>query len=154
MISIRIQTADFDASTENAVLHSFSAHIGAVVEFTGYVRALESNTAHLTAINLEHYPGMTEKSIRKIVDEALLRWPVMAITIIHRVGTLTIGERIVYVGVASSHRRDALQCVDFIMDYLKNDVPVWKQEVTETSARWVGQKETDILAKSAWTLSK
>lgn len=154
MINIRIQTDDFDVLAEKANLASLSAHIGAVVEFTGYVRAMESNVAHLTAIHLEHYPGMTEKSIRKIVDEALSRWSIIGLTLIHRVGTLALGEQIVYVGVATSHRHDALQCIDFIMDYLKNDVPVWKKEVTDTSARWVEQKESDILAKSAWSLSE
>ncbi len=152
MINILIQIDDFDVLAEKANLASLSAHIGAVVEFTGYVRALESNVAHLTAIHLEHYPGMTEKSIQKIVDEALSRWSIIGITIIHRVGTLSLGERIVYVGVATSHRRDGLQCIEFIMDYLKNDVPLWKKEVTDTSASWVGQKESDILAKSSWSL--
>lgn len=152
MITIRIQTDSFDAMEEKDCLQALSVHVGALVEFTGYVRALESGTSHLKAIYLEHYPGMTEKSIQKIVDEARQRWSIIGLTIIHRVGTLSIGDGIVYVGVAASHRRDALQCIDFIMDYLKNDVPVWKKEVTATGSGWVEQKNSDILAKSAWSL--
>jgi molybdopterin synthase catalytic subunit len=147
---VRIQTADFNALEEKQRLQRISAEVGAIVEFTGCVRASPSSENALRAIFLEHYPKMTEKSVHLIIDQAFLRWPLMAITVIHRVGELSVGENIVYVGVSSKHRKSALQCIDFIMDYLKNDVPLWKKEILTQQEEWVTQKQTDIDAKDAW----
>lgn len=152
MIIIRIQEQDFDAGSEKLLLQKVSPYVGAVVEFTGCVRAHESGVSHLQAIYLEHYPLMTEKAIAAIVAQAFSRWSLLAVTVIHRVGQLAVGENIVYIGVASMHRHDALQCVDFIMDYLKNDVPVWKKAITAGSSEWVAQKQGDIAVKKAWAL--
>lgn len=150
MINIRIQENDFDAAAEKQLLLGVSSEVGALVEFTGCVRADEQQGGNLQAIFLEHYPGMTESAMEKIIQQAFARWPLLAVTVIHRVGYLSVGANIVYVGVASMHRQAALQCVGFIMDYLKNDVPIWKKAVHAESSEWVAQKQADVEAKKAW----
>lgn len=154
MKTIRIQQGDFDAGAEKYLLQNSSVLVGAVVEFTGCVRDDSSAGGQLQAIYLEHYPQMTEKAITRIVEQAFIRWRLIAVTVIHRVGRLSVGDNIVYVGVASRHRHDALQCVDFIMDFLKNDVPIWKKEITGDNSEWVAQKQCDVDAKNTWRLSE
>ena len=151
MITVRIQESDFCPDEEKYLLQGISTEVGAIVEFTGCVRADSAQgRGILQGIFLEHYPGMTEDAIRQIIGQACSRWPLLGVTVIHRVGHLGIGENIVYVGVASSHRRPAIECVGFIMDYLKNDVPIWKKAVFAGSDEWIEQKKTDVDAKKAW----
>lgn len=147
-----IQTAPFDAGKEYRQLQSTGDQLGAVVDFVGIVRADQAadGLTQVTAIELEHYPGMSEHALQNIVRQAAGRWPLLAATVIHRVGRLQAGEGIVYIGVASSHRKPALYAVDFIMDYLKNDVPIWKKEIFPSSSRWVQQKAGDITGKNRW----
>jgi len=138
--------------------------IGAWVEFTGFVRADKlsqdaqdaqdaqdtQDTEQVTAICLEHYPAMTDKALADIFDQAKQRFSCDAMVLVHRVGELSVGESIVYVAVMSSHRKDAFACAQFLMDYLKNDVPIWKKEIFADDARWVDQKLSDKSAKSLW----
>lgn len=150
MISVRVDTNPFDVSEENAALKAMDG-VGAVVDFTGIVRAdMSDQKGDVRAIFLEHYPKMTEMAIRRIAAGALERWPLKAVTVIHRVGMLGVGEDIVYVGVASSHRQPAMDAVAFIMDFLKNDVPIWKKAVYGDSEQWVEQKSSDMAAKNRW----
>ena len=142
---IRIQTGDFDAGAEAALLN-ISGKVGAVATFTGHVRA----DGGLVALTLEHYPAMTEGEIARHVIEAETRWPLLGITIIHRVGRLLPGNRIVFVGVASSHRHAAFAACEFLMDYLKIHAPFWKQEERTDGARWVEAKSTDEEAARRW----
>ena len=117
--------------------------------FTGQVRGGNGSCA-LLAMELEHYPGMTEASIQRIVDEAASRWPLLGINVVHRVGRLLPGEPIVFVGVACEHRAAAFAAAEFIMDYLKTRAPFWKKEITATGAQWVDARETDTQAASRW----
>ncbi len=151
---VSIQQEAFEQSEYHAWLHSRSDLVGAVAEFVGYVRAHQSQSdgsqPSVDAIALEHYPGMAEASIAKIIDQAKAKFRLVGVVVIHRVGKLTVGESIVYVGVASSHRADAFSAVDFIMDFLKNDVPIWKKACSEASEAWVEQKKSDKDAKNKW----
>jgi molybdopterin synthase catalytic subunit len=142
---IRVQPEDFDTAAEIARLNA-STDVGAVATFTGHVRADDG----LTALTLEHYPAMTEREISRHVAEAEQRWPLLGVTIIHRVGRLTPGDRIVFVGVASSHRHAAFQACEFLMDYLKIHAPFWKQEERAGGTRWVEAKFADDDAASRW----
>lgn len=149
-VNVVIQQADFDSAKENAKLKQHSLQVGAVAEFTGCVRADEQNNNTIKAIFLEHYSPMTEHAIEKIIQQAAERWSLIAVTVIHRVGELKTGDNVVYVGAASKHRKDALACIEFVMDFLKNDVPIWKKELTENDSHWVEQKATDVEAKNTW----
>lgn len=149
-IYIQIQQADFAGSDAIARLKHASRLTGAIVEFTGCVRADELDAGEVSAIELEHYPGMTEKAIEKIAAQACQRWDLQALTVIHRIGRLQAGDNIVYVGASSKHRKAALSAVDYVMDFLKNDVPLWKKEVTKAGEHWVEQKNTDVDAKKHW----
>ena len=142
---IRVQPEDFDTAAEIAHLNA-STDIGAVATFTGHVRADDG----LIALTLEHYPAMTEREIARHVAEAEKRWPVLSVTIIHRVGRLVPGDRIVFVGVASSHRQAAFEACAFLMDYLKVHAPFWKQEERAGGIRWVEAKSTDDEAARRW----
>jgi len=142
---IRIQPEDFDTAAEIARLNA-STDIGAVATFTGHVRADDG----LIALTLEHYPAMTEREIARHVAEAETRWPLHGVTIIHRVGRLVPGDRIVFVGVASSHRHAAFEACEFLMDYLKIHAPFWKQEERASGTRWVEAKSTDEKAARRW----
>ncbi len=119
---ISIQTQDFDISTETQLLEQDNHADGALVTFTGRVRNKNLGD-QVTALHLEHYPGMTEKSLAKIIEQAQSRWPINRVKVIHRIGTLTVGEQIVFVGVTSPHRKAAFAACEFIMDYLKVDAP-------------------------------
>ncbi|MDE2013701.1 MAG: molybdopterin synthase catalytic subunit MoaE [Alphaproteobacteria bacterium] len=143
---ISIQTHDFDVNAEIAALTEGRSDIGAVVTFSGLVRGDDS----LTAMTLEHYPGMTEREIAAHVAEAESRWPLLGITVIHRVGRLLPGARIVLVAVASSHRGAAFAAAEFLMDYLKTRAPFWKEEERAGDTRWVEARASDDDAAKRW----
>ena len=141
---IRVQREDFDTGRELDRLAAGDHSIGGVASFVGLVRDV--------AMTLEHYPGMTEGAIRKIVEEARSQWQVMDCTVIHRYGTLQPTDQIVLVVVASAHRGDAFAACEFIMDYLKTRAPFWKKEQTGSGARWVEARESDDIAAGRWRL--
>ncbi|MGO1296684.1 MAG: molybdopterin synthase catalytic subunit MoaE [Vibrio sp.] len=145
---IAVQADDFVLSDEYEQL-SAGTSIGAVVTFVGKVRDMNLND-DVIGLSLEHYPGMTEKSLHAIVDEAEQRWPLLGVTIIHRIGDLSLGEQIVLVAVASAHRQAAFSACDFMMDYLKTQAPFWKKERTNTATRWLDSRESDVLAAQRW----
>jgi molybdopterin synthase catalytic subunit len=146
MSTIKVQLADFDSGAEIAALSKNNPAIGAVASFIGVVRGDDG----LTALTLEHYPAMTEAEIEKIVAEAEQRWPLQGVTIIHRVGRLPVGEQVVFVGVASSHRGAAFEACEFLMDYLKTRAPFWKQEERGTAAGWVEARSSDDAQAARW----
>ena len=148
-MSVRVQTASFDPGAELNALHAAQLGIGAVVGFVGYVRDYNDGQA-VAGMYLEHYPGMTEKALARIVTEAEARWPLLRVEVLHRVGALTPGEPIVFVGTASAHRQAALAACDFIMDYLKTRAPFWKREDTADGARWVDGRDSDQQAAARW----
>ena len=152
MNTISVQEADFDVGAEIEALSAGRADVGAVASFVGLVRAdtLAGEGDHVSAMTLEHYPGMTEKSLEAIVAEADGRWSLLGTRVIHRFGRLVPGERIVFVGVASSHRGDAFAACEFIMDYLKTRAPFWKKEDTPAGGRWVDAREADDSAAARW----
>lgn len=146
--AIQIQTEDFDLATEYAALGQ-SHSTGAIVTFIGKVRDFNQGD-NVSGLTLEHYPGMTEKSLAKILVEAQTRWSIQGVKVIHRIGELALGDQIVFVGVASMHRGDAFQACEFIMDYLKTQAPFWKKEATEDGSHWVDARETDTTAADRW----
>ena len=145
MWTVRVQIEDFDVGAEDERLQGASPEVGAVVSFVGTVRGGE-----VRSMTLEHYPGMTEKSLEALVEEARRRWFLTAVTVIHRVGRLMPGERIVFVGVASRHRADAFAACEFLIDRLKTEAPFWKKEETEGVARWVEARESDEKRARRW----
>jgi molybdopterin synthase catalytic subunit len=150
VFDIRIQTDDFDLSVECATLRAQHRNIGALVSFVGIVRDVNDG-ANVSAMTLEHYPGMTEKALTDIVNVAAQRWPLLAATVIHRVGRLLPTDQIVLVVVAAAHRGDAFQGCEFIMDYLKSDAPFWKKETTPDGSRWVDARSADYHAQQRWS---
>ena len=154
---IRVQEADFDIGAELAQLTDGRRDIGGVACFVGLVRDLlrqpETGEETITAMTLEHYPGMTEKRLAEIEAEAQTRWPLQASLIIHRVGRLLPGERIVLVATASSHRQAALESCQFLIDWLKTHAPFWKLEETSSGAHWVAARESDDQAAERWRRS-
>jgi molybdopterin synthase catalytic subunit len=146
---IQVQTEDFDIGREVAALREGGAGIGAIVTFTGTVRGDDG----LTAMTLEHYPGMTEKALEDIVAEARTRWPLEAVRVIHRVGRLRPGDNIVLVAAASAHRRAAFEAASFLMDYLKTEAPFWKLEERGRERRWVEARTSDDAARARWEKS-
>jgi molybdopterin synthase catalytic subunit len=146
---IRVQTEDFDCSREIAQLRAADPGIGAVVSFLGAVRDINDGAA-VTAMELEHYPGMTEKALEEIVSQAKRRWDIVDALVIHRVGPLRPLDQIVLVAVASAHRGDAFAACEFIIDYLKMDAPFWKKEQTAAGARWVDARVADATALTKW----
>jgi molybdopterin synthase catalytic subunit len=146
MSAIRIQHEDFDIGAEADALAGVRSDVGAVVTFTGQVRG----DAGLTALTLEHYPRMTEREIASHVREAEQRWPLTGVTIIHRIGRLEPGARIVLVATSSSHRQAAFAAAEFLMDYLKTRAPFWKEEERGASKTWVTAKDTDEDAVRRW----
>jgi molybdopterin synthase catalytic subunit len=148
-----VQAADFDPGHEIARLGA-SAEVGAVATFVGLVRGATTQAHELaiTALELEHYPGMTERSIADIVELATQRWTLNGVRVIHRVGRLKVGDRIVFVGVSSRHRGDAFAACEFIMDYLKTRAPFWKKEWNANNdAHWIDARATDYAAVARWT---
>ena len=150
-MTVKIQTADFDISAEIAALRKNNPKIGAVASFIGLVRDVNDGSA-VAEMTLEHYPGMTEKSIEEIIAQAKSRWQVLDALVIHRVGTLKPTDQIVLVIVTSSHRGDAFAACEFIMDYLKTRAPFWKKEQGGQGARWVEARATDDIAAERWRL--
>ena len=148
-MKILVQETDFDPGVEIAALHDGQPKVGAVASFVGLVRDINEGDA-VSTLALEHYPAMTEKSLRGIVDEAAGRWALLDVTVIHRVGLLKPLDRIVFVGVASGHRGDAFAACEFIMDYLKTRAPFWKKEGTQQGDRWVEARATDDEAAERW----
>ncbi|ADJ63601.1 molybdopterin synthase catalytic subunit MoaE [Herbaspirillum seropedicae] len=147
---VRVQTADFDLSTEVAQLRLSNPRVGAVVSFVGTVRDLNEGAA-VSEMELEHYPAMTERALEQIVAQAKARWPIFDALVIHRVGPLLPREQIVLVAVTSPHRGEAFAACEFIMDYLKTQAPFWKKEQTPQGERWVDARESDDTALAKWS---
>jgi molybdopterin synthase catalytic subunit len=152
-MAVRIQTGDFDAGAEIAALRRGNPKVGAVASFIGVCRDANDGDA-VSRMTLEHYPGMTEKALGKIVGEAKQRWKVIDILVVHRVGELKPGDQIVLVVVVGAHRGDAFAACEFIMDYLKTKAPFWKKEETQRGARWVEARSSDDEAAQRWEPSK
>ncbi|GGC17860.1 molybdopterin converting factor subunit 2 [Oxalicibacterium flavum] len=148
-MAIRVQTEDFDLNAEIAALRAGSPQVGAVVSFVGTVRDMNEG-ASVAAMELEHYPGMTEKALQDIVERAKQRWPIADALVIHRVGPLSPRDQIVLVAVTSAHRGEAFDACEFIIDYLKTEAPFWKKEQTPQGARWVDARVTDDAALRKW----
>ena len=148
--TIRIQEADFDVAQEIAALSNGRTDIGAVVSFSGICRGSE-NGEPIGALTLEHYPGMAEAEIGRHADEALSRWPLQGLTVIHRFGRIVPGENIVLVVTASSHRQAAFEAAEFLMDYLKTNAPFWKREESEKGTSWIEARDHDDAATARWT---
>lgn len=146
-ISISVQTADFDLSAESARLTDGNTDIGAVVSFVGLVRGSADTVSRM---ELEHYPGMTEKALVEILVQARERWSLDGARIIHRVGPLEPGDQIVLVLAASRHRRAAFEAAEFIMDFLKTNAPFWKREHGQDGAKWVDARDSDDAAIVRW----
>ncbi|OYD54401.1 molybdenum cofactor biosynthesis protein MoaE [Thauera propionica] len=147
--SVSVQEADFDVGGEIAALSEGRRDVGAIASFVGLVRDLNDGSG-VSAMTLEHYPGMTEKALEEIVEQARQRWSLQGVRVIHRFGRLEPANRIVFVGVASPHRGEAFAACEFIMDYLKTRAPFWKREETPEGARWVDARESDDSAAARW----
>ena len=149
LIKIKIQNEDFDASDEVKILHQNNT--GAIVNFIGVVRGYnEKNNQIINSMTLEHYSGMTESEIKKIVLESIKRWELTGVTVIHRVGNLKPSDQIVFVGVSSKHRQNAFDGCNFIMDWLKTKAPFWKVEENNNKKNWVSFNENDNQALKKW----
>jgi molybdopterin synthase catalytic subunit len=149
---VRLQREDFDAAAEAAALTRGRTDIGAVVTFAGICRDHEAGQG-VTALTLEHYPGMAEEEIERHVEKAKARWPLLGVTVIHRHGRLVPGDNIVLVVTASTHRAAAFEAAEFLMDYLKTHAPFWKQEERPQGTAWVEAKQTDDAAAERWDRS-
>jgi molybdopterin synthase catalytic subunit len=150
---VRIQRESFDAGVEIAKLREGDRRVGAVAAFVGTVRDINDD-ASVSTLTLEHYPGMTEKALAAIVDEAKARFDVLRIGVVHRIGELAPTDPIVFVGVTSAHRGDAFDACRFVMDYLKTRAPFWKKETTPRGERWVEARTSDDDAASRWDRSR
>jgi molybdopterin synthase catalytic subunit len=149
MARVRVQQEDFDTGRELESLTRGRRDVGALASFVGLVR--DANDGHpIQGMTLEHYPGMTEKALEDICAQAHARWDLLDTLVIHRVGTLVPGDRIVLVGVTSAHRGEAFAACEFIMDYLKTRAPFWKREDTPQGSRWVEARESDDAAAQRW----
>ncbi len=146
-----IQTQDFDLGAEIAALRWSDQRVGAVCSFVGTVRD-RNDGLDVNTLELEHYPGMTEKSIEGMIDEATRRFDIYAARVIHRIGVLQPLDQIVMVAVTSAHRSQSFQACEFIMDYLKTQAPFWKKELTPSGARWVDARVSDDAALAKWGL--
>ncbi len=145
---VSVQHEDFSVGAEYDALAEGTA-AGAVVTFIGKVRDMNLGD-NVTGLSLEHYPGMTEKALNEICDQAQARWPLLKVRVIHRVGDLDIGDQIVFVGVSSAHRGAAFEACEFVMDYLKTKAPFWKKERTTEETRWVDSRDSDAKAAERW----
>ena len=149
MARVRVQPEDFDIGRELDALTRGRRDVGGLASFVGLVR--ESNDGHaIQGMTLEHYPGMTESALEDICAQAASRWNLLDMVVIHRVGALVPGDRIVLVGVASTHRGDAFEACEFVMDYLKTRAPFWKREDTPSGSRWVEARASDDTAAERW----
>jgi molybdopterin synthase catalytic subunit len=149
-LPISIQTEDFDLTTEISRLRAANPKVGAIVSFVGTVRDINDGSS-VTQMELEHYPGMTEKALEQIVQQAKERWDFFDALVIHRIGPLQPQEQIVLVAVTAAHRGEAFAACEFIMDYLKTQAPFWKKEQTAEGARWVDARVTDERAMAKWS---
>jgi molybdopterin synthase catalytic subunit len=150
-MTVRVQTDDFDLTAEVAALRAQNPKVGAIACFVGTVRDLNDG-ASVAAMELEHYPGMTEKALESIAAEARRRWPGSDILIVHRVGKLYPLDQIVLAAATAAHRHDAFAACEFVMDYLKTQAPFWKKETTEAGERWVDARVSDDAALARWGL--
>tara|TARA_B100000963_G_C22238149_1_gene498823 strand:+ start:139 stop:612 length:474 start_codon:yes stop_codon:yes gene_type:complete len=149
MIKIKIQNKDFDVSEETKVL--LQNNTGAVVNFVGIVRGYnEKNNKSIDSMTLEHYAGMTESEMQKIIIESFDRWELTGVTVIHRIGKLKPSDQIVFVGVASKHRQEAFDGCNFIIDWLKTKAPFWKVEENDNQKNWVSYNDSDTQALGKW----
>ncbi|MBC8118182.1 MAG: molybdopterin synthase catalytic subunit MoaE [Burkholderiaceae bacterium] len=148
-MAVRVQHQDFDVGAEIAQLRAADPRIGAVASFIGVVRDVNEG-ATVGSITLEHYPGMTERSLAAIAEQAKARWNLFDVLIVHRVGTLAPTDQIVLVVTTSSHRGDAFAACQFVMDYLKTEAPFWKKEITNDGVRWVEDRQSDAAARERW----
>ena len=146
---VSVQTDDFDLSDEVAALRAADAGVGAVATFIGTVRGTDSDAT----LELEHYPGMTERAIETMIDAACTRFALRAVRVVHRVGVLPLGAQVVLVAVTAAHRRDAFEGCEFLMDYLKTQAPFWKKEQVQGSAQWVDARSDDDEALARWGLT-
>ena len=153
MIHIAVQTADIDLNAETAALRSVGAHVGGIATFLGVMRDMNDVSGELAQVNtltLEHYEGMTQTSLQTIAEQAQVRFNLQAVRVVHRVGTFTPTDAIVWVGVAASHRQAAFDGCAYVMDYLKTEAPFWKKETTPQGARWVDARDSDTAAQQRW----
>ena len=154
IVSIKVQQADFDTGAEIAALSAGRGDVGAVASFVGLVRdraAAEDAAGSVSAMELEHYPGMTEKALEEIAEQACARWPLSGALIIHRFGPLSVGDQIVLAAASSAHRGAALEACAFLMDYLKTKAPFWKRETgPDGAAGWVEARDADDAAAERW----
>ncbi len=148
-MTVSVQEADFDVAALQEALLAGAQQEGAVAAFTGYVRR-SNEQRRVESMELEHYPGMTENSITDILQQAADRWPLFAASVVHRVGKLAPGDRIVWVGVSSTHREAAFNACEFIMDYLKTRAPFWKKELGPDGGHWVSAREADTSRATRW----
>jgi len=148
-MTVRVQREDFNAGTEIESLRLAAAGVGAVVSFVGQVRDVNAG-ASISTLTLEYYPGMTEKSLESIAEQAKRRWNILDTVIIHRYGELLPVDQIVLVAVSSAHRKEAFAACEFIMDYLKTEAPFWKKEKTALGEHWVEARDSDDKARERW----
>ncbi|RYF98640.1 MAG: molybdopterin synthase catalytic subunit MoaE [Chitinophagaceae bacterium] len=146
---ITIQSENFDVGEEYKALVANDTSAGAVVTFVGRVRDLNLDR-NVLGLHIEHYPGMTEKSLQAIIEDAQSRWNIVRCTIIHRIGDLQLGDNIVFIGVTSAHREHAFSAADFLMDYLKTRAPFWKKELTDQGSVWIESQVKDVSAAKRW----
>lgn len=153
MVSVQVQTEAFSIDELTRGLHDDDNTTGAVVTFVGYVRDINLGK-NVSSMFLEHYPGMTERSLQNIVDHAMQRWPLKRVKIVHRVGPLKAGDPIVFVGVASGHRQASFEACSFLMDVLKTRAPFWKREDNQSGSQWVDGRESDQVAARKWGITE
>jgi molybdopterin synthase catalytic subunit len=156
MIHIAIQTTDINLNTEYAALRSVSKQVGGIATFLGVMRDMNDvsgELAQVTTLTLEHYPEMTQSSLKAIAQQATNRFDLHAVRVVHRVGTFAPSDAIVWVGVAASHRQAAFDGCAYVMDYLKTQAPFWKKEVTPMGERWVDARESDTAAQQRWVIA-
>jgi len=151
-IDVRVQDSDFDPSAEQDELRRGRPDIGALVAFVGLMRDINDGRG-VGAMTLEHYPGMTERALAEIADQAARRWQVDGIRVVHRVGRVLPEDPIVLVAVTSRHRTEAFRACEFLIDYLKTRAPFWKKEETDDGAHWVDERQRDTAAAERWTES-
>ncbi|MDB5811282.1 MAG: moaE [Betaproteobacteria bacterium] len=149
-MTVRVQSEDFDAGREIASLRNGNPQVGAVASFVGVVRDINDGSK-VADMELEHYPGMTEKAITEIIEQAKSRWNIFEVLVVHRIGRLMPTDQIVLVVVTSAHRGDAFASCEFVMDYLKTQAPFWKKEKTPDGARWVESRASDDTAAERWS---
>lgn len=152
-MTVRVQTEDFDAGAEINRLRLSRADTGAIAAFIGQVRDLNQGD-QVSGLTLEHYPGMTEKALEAIVEQARQRWDIFDALVVHRVGTLKPSDQIVLVVVSGAHRGEAFAACEFIMDYLKTEAPFWKKEQTPAGERWVEARSSDDAARERWAKNR